>query len=45
MIGAVPVNLPEVLLLDLAILAFCFGCAYLSARKIKKISVYELMTE
>lgn len=45
MIGAVPINLPAVLLLDLAIIAFCFGCAYLGARKIKKISVYELMTE
>lgn len=44
-IGNVPVNLPAVLLLDCCILAFCFGCAYLGARKIRKISVYELMTE
>lgn len=44
-VGIVPVNIPAVLVLDLAILAFCFGCAWLGARKIKKISVYELMTE
>ncbi len=31
--------------MDLIILAFCFTCAYISARKIKKISVYELITE
>lgn len=45
LIGNVPVNLPAVLALDCAILAFCFGCAWLGAGKIKKISVYELMTE
>lgn len=45
MIGVVPINIPAILLLDLAVLAFCFGSAYLGARKIKKISVYELMTE
>ncbi|MBQ9905500.1 MAG: ABC transporter permease [Oscillospiraceae bacterium] len=44
-IGNVPVSLPAVLLLDCVILAFCFGCAYVSAGKIRKISVYELMTE
>ena len=44
-IGNVPVNLPAVLLLDCCILGFCFGCAYLGAGKIRKISVYELMTE
>lgn len=44
-IGAVPVNLPAILAVDILILLFCFGCAYFCARRIKKISVYELMTE
>lgn len=44
-VGVVPINIPAILVLDLAVLAFCFGCARLGARKIKKISVYELMTE
>lgn len=35
----------SVLIVDLAILVFCFICAYLSSKKIKKISVRELMTE
>ena len=43
--GKIDINLPAVLLLDIALLVFCFGCAYFGARKIKKISVYELMTE
>lgn len=43
--GRITVNLPLVLLLDAALLVFCFGCAYFGARKVKKISVYELMTE
>ena len=45
LIGAVSLNLPAVLLVDAVILAFCFGCAYFNAGIIKKISVYELMTE
>lgn len=45
LIGAVSLNIPAVLLVDAVILAFCFGCAYFNAGKIKKISVYELMTE
>ena len=45
LIGRVPVSIPAVLAVDVLILGFCFGCAYLSARKIKKISVCELMTE
>ncbi len=45
MVGVIPVNVPAVLVLDAVIIAFCFGCAYFGARKIKKISVYELMTE
>ena len=44
-IGAVPINIPAVIAVDILILLFCFGCAYLGARRIKKISVYELMTE
>ena len=44
-IGKVAVNLPAVLVVDVLLLAFCFGCAYFGARKIKKISVCELMTE
>ena len=44
-IGIVPVSLPAVLLLDAVLLAFCFACACFGARKIKQISVYELMTE
>ena len=44
-IGRIGVNMPLVILADILILAYCFGCAYLGARKIKKISVYELMTE
>ena len=44
-IGDVPINLPAVLALDCVILLFCFASAWISAGKIKKISVYELMTE
>ena len=35
----------SIILVDIAILAFCFMCAYFSARRIKKISAYELITE
>ena len=34
-----------ILIMDIAILVFCFACAYISARKIKSISAYELITE
>ncbi len=44
-IGVVPINIPAVIAVDILILLFCFGCAYFGARRIKKISVYELMTE
>jgi ABC-type antimicrobial peptide transport system permease subunit len=44
-IGKVSVNMPVVIILDVILLVFCFGCAYIGARKIKKISVCELMTE
>ena len=45
MIGSIPVSLPAVLISDLAILLFCFVSAYLSARRVKKITVRELITE
>ena len=35
----------SIVLMDIAILAYCFICAYISARRIKKISVYELISE
>lgn len=35
----------SIVCLDCGILLFCFLCAYINARKIGKISVYELMTE
>lgn len=44
-IGYIAINIPAVIVLDILLLLFCFGCAYIGARKIKKISVYELMTE
>lgn len=44
-VGRISVNLPAVILLGAVLAIFCFGCAYVGARKIKKISVYELMTE
>ena len=34
-----------IIFMDLAILVFSFACAFISAGKIKKISVYELITE
>ena len=43
--GKITINFPAVIMLDVLLLVFCFGCAYIGARKIKKISVYELMTE
>ena len=44
-IGKISINMPAVIVMDIVFLIFCFGCAYFGARKIKKISVYELMTE
>ncbi|MBR5420566.1 MAG: ABC transporter permease [Lachnospiraceae bacterium] len=41
----VTVSAFTVILLDIAILFYCFVCAYISARRIKKISVYELISE
>ena len=44
-VAKISVSLFTVLIMDIAILAFCFISAYISARRIKKISVYELITE
>jgi ABC-type antimicrobial peptide transport system permease subunit len=44
-IGNISINIPAVIVMDIVLLLFCFGCAYFGARKIKKISVCELMTE
>lgn len=41
----VEISVMGMIVMDVAILAFCFICAYVSARRIKKISVYELITE
>ena len=35
----------SIILVDIAILLYCFICAYISARRIKRISVYELISE
>ncbi len=35
----------KILAVDVLILLFCFFAAYIAAKKIKNISVYELMTE
>ncbi len=45
LIGSLMVSIPAIIAVDVLILVFCFVCAYVGARKIKKISVYELMTE
>lgn len=44
-IGRISINFPAVIVLDVILLLFCFVCAYVGARKIKKISVCELMSE
>ena len=44
-LAKVMVSVVSVFIVDIAILVFCFICAYMSSRKIKKISVRELMTE
>ncbi len=35
----------SIVLMDIVILIYCFVCAYISARRIKRISVYELISE
>lgn len=44
-IGRINVHLIGIVSLDAVLLLFCFVCAYFGARKIKKISVCELMAE
>ena len=44
-IGKIEINYSGILILDIAIFLFAFLAAYFGARKIRKISVYELMTE
>ena len=45
LIAKITVSIISIVIVDVFILVFCFICAYLSAKKIGKISVYELMTE
>lgn len=44
-IAKITVSVLSIVFVDLLILLFCFLCAYVNARRIGKISVYELMTE
>ncbi|MBO4604389.1 MAG: FtsX-like permease family protein [Clostridiales bacterium] len=44
-VAKIAISVIGIILVDLAILLFCFICAYGGARKIKKISVYQLITE
>lgn len=44
-VSKITVSVSGTVLMDILILAFCFICAFISARRIKKISVYELITE
>lgn len=45
MVGTTPINIPLMLAAIIIMILFCFGCAYVGAGRIKKISVTELMTE
>ena len=45
LVWKIQVPVITVVIVDVMILAFCFICAFLCARKIKKISAYELITE
>ena len=45
LVAKITVSVISVVVTDIAILLFTFGCAYKAAGKIGKISVYELMTE
>lgn len=45
LLGTLVVSIPAIIAVDVLILLFCFVCAYAGARKIKEISVYELMSE
>lgn len=45
MFGTTPINIPMMIITIIIMILFCFGCAYVGAGRIKKISVTELMTE
>ena len=45
MVGTTPINIPMMIITIIIMILFCFGCAYVGAGRIKKISVTELMTE
>ena len=45
LLAKITVSVISVVVTDIVILLFTFGCAYKAAGKIGKISVYELMTE
>lgn len=45
MFGTTPINVPMMIITIIIMILFCFGCAYIGAGRIKKISVTELMTE
>ena len=44
-VAKIAVSAAGTVIMDIAITAFCFISAYVSARRIKKITVYELITE
>ena len=45
MFGTTLINIPMMIVTIIIMILFCFGCAYVGAGRIKKISVTELMTE
>ena len=44
-VAKIAVSAAGTVIMDILIIAFCFISAYISARRIKKITVYELITE
>ena len=44
-VAKIAVSASGTVVMDIVIMAFCFVSAYISARRIKKITVYELITE
>lgn len=45
MVGTTPIHIPMMIVTIIIMILFCFGCAYVGAGRIKKISVTEIMTE
>ena len=45
LVGTTPINILMMIVTVIIMILFCFGCAYVGAGRIKKISVTELMTE